>query len=81
VVVEAIKQVVHRDRSAKLLICAPSNSAADVIVERLSNLDSVDMLRVNAYKRARESIPREVAKYSHYNDRQVSHCSVEWRFI
>jgi hypothetical protein len=51
-VVEAIKQVgIHRP-TARILICAPSNTAADVLLQRLStSLTKQELLRFNSYQR------------------------------
>jgi helicase MOV-10 len=37
-VVEAIRQVLKKNPNARVLACAPSNSAADIITERLADL-------------------------------------------
>ncbi|KAG8930545.1 hypothetical protein FRC02_004060 [Tulasnella sp. 418] len=56
-IVEAIKQLVLRDRSARILACAPSNSAADVICERLIALGRSQIFRLNAPSRLKSTLP------------------------
>jgi len=48
----------------RILAVAPSNSAADLFVERLENLSVRDMLRLNAISRVVSSVPEKVRKYS-----------------
>jgi len=58
---------------AKILICAPSNAATDVIVERLSAYVSPrEMLRLNAYSRDKGTVPEDVMGYSKYNEEECS---------
>eukprot|EP01130_Rhizamoeba_saxonica_P000568 TRINITY_DN10536_c0_g1_i1.p1 TRINITY_DN10536_c0_g1~~TRINITY_DN10536_c0_g1_i1.p1 ORF type:complete len:581 (-),score=120.45 TRINITY_DN10536_c0_g1_i1:45-1661(-) len=72
-VVESIKQLVSEIPTCKILVCAPSNSAADLICERLSigvqRLNIRQMFRLNAYKR---SFVCETASkwlpYSHFDE-------------
>lgn len=60
-IVEAIKQVVKCFPHARILACAPSNSAADNIAERLyEHLDKDVLLRMNAASRNRRTIPQKL---------------------
>ncbi|KAH9930517.1 P-loop containing nucleoside triphosphate hydrolase protein [Epithele typhae] len=64
-VVEAIRQVLHRDPNAKILACAPSNSAADLLAQRLSvALSPAEMFRCNAVYRMRITLPEALVPYS-----------------
>ena len=52
--VEAILQVVTHIPSCRLLVCAPSNSAVDLLCERLHDSGKITtdmMVRFNAYRR------------------------------
>ncbi|KAL5477389.1 hypothetical protein EMCRGX_G024183 [Ephydatia muelleri] len=65
-VVESILQIYKRDTSCKILACAPSNSAADLLAERLHGSGCVDedsMLRLNAAMRSKELLS-SIRKYS-----------------
>ena len=58
-------QLVRRDVNVKVLACTPSNTAADLLVERLSDagLDPDQLYRLNAYSRE-EEIPEDVQAFS-----------------
>ncbi|XP_028286299.1 RNA helicase Mov10l1 [Parambassis ranga] len=65
--IEAILQVYHFLPSSRILVCTPSNSAADLICVRLHEsgfLHAASMARVNATYRSVESIPEELMMYS-----------------
>lgn len=65
--VEAIRQILHRQPRAKILACAPSNSAADIIAERLTVLTPAEMIRCNAASRDPASVPATLVPYTHYS--------------
>ncbi|XP_067126048.1 RNA helicase Mov10l1-like [Centruroides vittatus] len=59
-VVECIIQIFSRVKSSRILACTPSNSAADLIVQRLaeSNLFTEDdLVRLNAFHRSNKVMP------------------------
>nr|VWP00270.1 Adenylate cyclase [Ganoderma boninense] len=63
--VETIRQILHRDKDAKVLACAPSNSAADIIALRLSAaLTPEEMFRCNAASRDPRSVPDALVPYT-----------------
>ncbi|XP_053740510.1 RNA helicase Mov10l1 isoform X3 [Synchiropus splendidus] len=65
--IEAILQVHHRVTSSRVLVCTPSNSAADLICIRLHYsgfLHSGSFVRVNASSRLERSIPEVLWSYS-----------------
>jgi len=71
--VEAILQTVRAkgsDPSFRVLVCAPSNAATDVIVERLSpyfnNPD--EMIRILAFSRDISTVSSNVKKYTHFHE-------------
>ncbi|XP_026220713.1 RNA helicase Mov10l1 isoform X2 [Anabas testudineus] len=65
--IESILQIYHFLPSSRVLVCTPSNSAADLICIRLHNsgfLHAASMARVNASCRQDESIPEVLRSYS-----------------
>ncbi|XP_068595015.1 RNA helicase Mov10l1 [Brachionichthys hirsutus] len=65
--IEAVLQVYHFIPSSRLLLCTPSNSAADLICIRLHHsgfLDAASMARVNATCRQEQFIPEVLRQYS-----------------
>ncbi|XP_051780349.1 RNA helicase Mov10l1 [Erpetoichthys calabaricus] len=65
---EAILQIHHKLPDSRILVCTPSNSAADLVCSRLhysGHVPSGNLVRVNASCRLEESIPEEVKSYSH----------------
>ncbi|OSD02639.1 P-loop containing nucleoside triphosphate hydrolase protein [Trametes coccinea BRFM310] len=68
-IVEAILQILHRQPDARILACAPSNSAADLIAQRLTDrLHSLELFRCNAVFRERLSLPEDLVAYSRYHE-------------
>ncbi|XP_058263651.1 RNA helicase Mov10l1 [Hemibagrus wyckioides] len=66
--IEAILQVYYRVPGSRVLVCAPSNSAADLICIRLHEtgyLQAASLARVNATCRIEESVPEVLRQYSH----------------
>uniref|UniRef100_A0A8C3AJT2 RNA helicase n=1 Tax=Cyclopterus lumpus TaxID=8103 RepID=A0A8C3AJT2_CYCLU len=65
--IEAILQVYHFLPSSRVLVCTPSNSAADLVCIRLHDsgfLHAASLARVNASSRQEESIPEVLRLYS-----------------
>ena len=57
--VEAIIQICHKDRQSRILVCAPSNSTADLILEKLVSSDTIKsskIFRLNAPSRQYEDL-------------------------
>ncbi|XP_013400593.1 RNA helicase Mov10l1-like [Lingula anatina] len=64
--VEAILQVLHSIPGSRILACAPSNSATDLLAEKLlqSNLvNKSDLVRLNAFNRLDDNIPEFLKPY------------------
>jgi helicase MOV-10 len=69
-VVEAIKQVGKLRPLEKLLICAPSNTAADLLLRRLADsLPASELFRFNSYQRDRATVDNVAFTRSLYDDR------------
>uniref|UniRef100_A0AAX7T4T4 RNA helicase n=1 Tax=Astatotilapia calliptera TaxID=8154 RepID=A0AAX7T4T4_ASTCA len=70
-VVEAINQVSKADPSAHILACAPSNSACDLLCERLQvNMDSHQIYRV--YANSRDPNSESMIKYCNWDESKDS---------
>ncbi|XP_052781179.1 RNA helicase Mov10l1-like isoform X2 [Mya arenaria] len=70
-VVEAILQVFSQMPYSRIIACTPSNSAADLIAQRLHEsglLKTGDMVRLNAMQRSDESIPDCIRPYCTVGD-------------
>lgn len=70
-VVETILQIFALRQDARILVVTPSNSAADLIVERLHKSGQIqygDLARLNAFQRPLDVIPDVVKPYSFQND-------------
>ena len=63
--VEAIKQVLLSQPQAKVLACAPSNSAADLLALRLMDLGTETLFRFYAPSRIKDTVPLELMSYTH----------------
>ena len=62
---ESVLQCLQQYPNSRILICAPSNTAADLVVERLRpNLTSLEMLRLNAFSRQISSVLPRIQEYS-----------------
>lgn len=69
--VEAILQTIKAKGAhptARLLVCAPSNTATDLIVQRLAMyISPSEMIRIMAYSRDPETVAADVLKYTCYS--------------
>lgn len=65
-IVEAILQLLRTNSQARILACAPSNSAADLIAERLSaGLNTEQLFRLVAPSRSSNQVPDAVKPYTY----------------
>lgn len=76
--VEAILQLYTTRKNARMLVCAPSNSAADHILEKLLNQEGVeirnnDVFRLNASTRQYDEIKPDILPYCFF-DEQIFRC-------
>jgi helicase MOV-10 len=67
-IVEAILQILVHNPKARILACAPSNSAADIIALRLTTLSTDKLFRFYAPSRHKTSVPDELRLYSHWRE-------------
>jgi len=62
--VEAILQFVKSEPMLKVLVCAPTNTAVDVLCKRLTQMNTTEMLRLMAYSRNPREVDSEVLPYT-----------------
>ncbi|KAG8834962.1 hypothetical protein FRC17_006265, partial [Serendipita sp. 399] len=67
-IVEAIRQILAANPAARIFACAPSNSAADLLAERLTVLAKSQLFRLNAPSRSSDQLPKKLAEFSRKND-------------
>ena len=70
-VVEAIRQLLILNPNIHILACAPSNSAADLIAQRLTVLGTTQVFRLISLSRRFETLPKTLHKFSLVNDNNV----------
>jgi helicase MOV-10 len=70
-VVETIRQLLIRYPQARILACAPSNAAADIIAVKLIHVGRDELFRLNATSREFKSLPTTLRPFSLYNDNKV----------
>nr|XP_053653522.1 RNA helicase Mov10l1-like [Cherax quadricarinatus] len=64
--VETALQILTMMQHTRLLIITPSNSASDLVMERLltyGHLSKMDLVRLNAYQRLEDTIPDTIRPY------------------
>ncbi|THH18849.1 hypothetical protein EW146_g2196 [Bondarzewia mesenterica] len=66
-IVEAIRQIINKDENTRILACAPSNSAADIIASRLTDLGKNKIFRLYASSRPMASVPAELKEFTFVN--------------
>jgi helicase MOV-10 len=66
-IIEAIRQILLANPKARILACAPSNSAADIIAERLVDLTKSQLFRLNAPSRSASQLPTVLQEFSRKN--------------
>ena len=69
VVAEAIRRLAAR-RGARILCCAPSDEAADVLTRRVGELGSPSILRLNWWQRKQDSVAPALLRYCYTRDGQ-----------
>ncbi|KAH9835366.1 P-loop containing nucleoside triphosphate hydrolase protein [Rhodofomes roseus] len=72
--VESIRQVLRLNPRACILVCAPSNSAADLVVSRLSILGNSQLFRFYAPFRNKDLVPDSILPFTYRTE--TGHFSV-----
>ncbi|KAJ2913799.1 hypothetical protein MD484_g6608, partial [Candolleomyces efflorescens] len=70
-VIEAIQQLLDKDEDIKILACAPSNSAADLLAMKLAKRGKLAVLRLNSLSRKYGDLPESLQEFSCINDNNV----------
>ncbi|THH07161.1 hypothetical protein EW145_g3579 [Phellinidium pouzarii] len=70
-VVETIQQLAHRDSRSRILACAPSNMAADLIALLLKHSGTSSLLRLCAFSREAHEMPAELRDIAIINANEV----------
>ncbi|KAK1226927.1 hypothetical protein PQX77_010098 [Marasmius sp. AFHP31] len=65
--IEAIRQILEKHPRFRVLACAPSNSAADLIALRLTSLGPDVLFRAYASSRTRDQVPDELDAFTYRN--------------
>ncbi|KAK1230008.1 hypothetical protein PQX77_006909 [Marasmius sp. AFHP31] len=69
--VESIRQILARDPRSRIVACAPSNSAADLLATQLLVLGATVVLRLNSLTRPYKDLPKALQKLSTINNNKV----------
>uniref|UniRef100_A0A8C8SHY1 RNA helicase n=1 Tax=Pelusios castaneus TaxID=367368 RepID=A0A8C8SHY1_9SAUR len=73
-VVEAIKQVITCIEGSHVLACAPSNSASDLLCQRLmKHLNRNSIYRINSSNRDYRQVPEMIKPHCNWDDAQQCH--------
>ncbi|EIN09075.1 P-loop containing nucleoside triphosphate hydrolase protein [Punctularia strigosozonata HHB-11173 SS5] len=70
-VVESIKQLLIANDACRILVCAPSNAAADLLAMRLLDLGPYQLFRLNSVSREVKRLPKDLLPFSLINGNQV----------
>ena len=73
-IVEAIRQIIRARPEARILACAPSNSAADLLTERLKDLGKSELIRLVAPSRTKESVSKGALQFTYANPQGIFVC-------
>ena len=70
-IIEAMKQLLDKDPKIKILACAPSNSAADLLAQKLSDRGTQIIFRLNSLTRRIGDLPKNLRSFSCINENEV----------
>jgi helicase MOV-10 len=69
--VEAMQQILNANPDNRILACAPSNSAADLLLQKLMHLGTSVVFRLNSIVRNVEETPKTVKPFCLLNENTV----------
>lgn len=70
-IVETIRQLLAQDENIKVLVCTPSNSAADLVATKLIDLNPQHLFRLNSLSRSFDALPPPLRDFSSYNAERI----------
>lgn len=70
-IVEAICQLLEKDPKIRILACTPNNSAADILVKKLTHLTPMQLFRLNSMSRKFSDLPEGLQPFALYNDNKI----------
>jgi len=72
--VESILQVAKQHNNQNhILVCAPSNTATDLILEKISDyFEPSELLRIMAYSRDKKTVPPKILRFTNWNAKEES---------
>ncbi len=82
-VVECMKQIYRSSPASKILACAPSNSAADLLASRLlASVAKSDLIRIYAASREERQVPQDLLEVSNFKRGEVDAEKIsKYRFV
>ncbi|EAU82858.2 RNA helicase [Coprinopsis cinerea okayama7 len=70
-IIEAMKQLLDKDPNVRILACAPSNSAADLLAQKLADRGPKVVFRLNSLTRKVSDLPKNLKEFSRINENTV----------
>lgn len=70
-IVEAMQQLLLLNPDVRILACAPNNSAADLLAQKLTNLGRQAVFRLNALSRKHDDLPKSLREFALINENKV----------
>ncbi|THH07554.1 hypothetical protein EW145_g3302 [Phellinidium pouzarii] len=69
-IIEAIRQILYTNPNSRVLACAPTNAAAELITKGLSGLGKKALIQLISPLRRKTSVSKNVLNFTYVNDRE-----------